>query len=110
MVYMGQEDQESVSDFFQEEFRREFFEEDFNEDIDIRQEQRTHEIYIKTMGNQDDISTSVPDLSRKRVQIPPFLEAEENYTTYIPNLNRDIIRGPLIGILKKEEKRFGQAG
>ncbi|KAG5862728.1 hypothetical protein JTB14_035586 [Gonioctena quinquepunctata] len=43
--------------------------------------------------------------------ILPTLEGEENwdadnYTTYTPNRERDIIRQPLIGKSKKEKRKF----
>ncbi|KAG5872138.1 hypothetical protein JTB14_013609 [Gonioctena quinquepunctata] len=60
-----------------------------------------------------DMSTSVP-YSIRDPPIPSTLEGEENwdadnYETYTPNLDRDIIRQPLIGKSKKEQKKFRQA-
>ncbi|KAG5861301.1 hypothetical protein JTB14_022384 [Gonioctena quinquepunctata] len=46
------------------------------------------------------VSSSVPDFMREYTQIPPIEEEnwdDNNHSTYIPNLDRDIIRGPLIG-------------
>ncbi|KAG5864621.1 hypothetical protein JTB14_013787 [Gonioctena quinquepunctata] len=65
--------------------------------------------------NQDvynDVSTSVPDFVRDPA-ILPTLEREENwdadnFTTYVPNLDRDIVGGPVIGKSKKETKKFRQ--
>ncbi|KAG5864642.1 hypothetical protein JTB14_032420 [Gonioctena quinquepunctata] len=57
-----------------------------------------------------DMSTSVPYFIRDP-PIPSTLEGEENwdadnYETYTPNLDRDIIRQPLIGKSKKIRKNF----
>ncbi|KAG5871364.1 hypothetical protein JTB14_019761 [Gonioctena quinquepunctata] len=89
----------------------------FDMDVDMRQERRTNGeepgIIHVSKDVSDDVPTSVPDFVRDP-PILPRVEGEENwdadnFITYVPNLDRDIVRGPLIGKSKKEKRKFRQS-
>ncbi|KAG5871922.1 hypothetical protein JTB14_022397 [Gonioctena quinquepunctata] len=69
-------------------------------------------------NNQEVPFSDVPDLitnnsSQVKNEIPSVEEEnwdDGNYSTYIPNLERDIVRGPLIGKPKKGEKAISPSG